>query len=118
MVVRLKCVGAGVDALEAPNEGGLDIDDRTVKLALANRFAPKPFDRQVGDLWPFVEVRELNRDGSFQLDTNGVLVSRSGRPVQWDGGRGLIDPDAGGLKVDAAGAITGTTLEVSGGYRL
>lgn len=54
----------------------------------------------------------LTRDGAFQLDEDGVLISRGGRQVQWLNARGILDPDAGGIKVDARGAITQGGLPV------
>lgn len=54
----------------------------------------------------------LTRDGSFALTQNGVLVSRDGRPVQWRGNRGLLDPELGGIKIDARGFVVQDGLEV------
>ncbi|MEM8710366.1 MAG: flagellar hook basal-body protein [Planctomycetota bacterium] len=42
----------------------------------------------------------LTRQGQFQLTQQGALVSRDGQPVQWDGLRGLLDPNGGAIKVD------------------
>lgn len=54
----------------------------------------------------------LTRDGTFELTQNGVLVSRDGRPVQWEGRRGILDIAAGGIKVDARGFVTQQGLPV------
>lgn len=54
----------------------------------------------------------LTREGTFSLTQTGVLVSRDGRPVQWDGQRGLLDPEADGIKVDAAGNVVQGGLPV------
>ena len=54
----------------------------------------------------------LTREGSFSLTRDGVLVSRDGRAVQWRGGRGILDPSAGGIKVDAAGNVVQNALPV------
>ncbi len=54
----------------------------------------------------------LTREGSFELTGNGVLVSQDGRPVQWRGNRGLLDPEVGGIKIDAAGFVVQGGLPV------
>lgn len=54
----------------------------------------------------------LTREGSFELTGNGVLVSQDGRPVQWRGARGLLDPEVGGIKIDAAGFVVQGGLPV------
>lgn len=47
----------------------------------------------------------LTRAGSFTVDQAGVLVSRDGRAVQWDGTRGILDPDLS-FQVDGRGEVT------------
>lgn len=54
----------------------------------------------------------LTRQGAFSVTRQGVLTSRDGRPVQWDGRRGILDPDAGGIKVDAGGNVVQKNLPV------
>lgn len=54
----------------------------------------------------------LTREGSFGLTQGGVLVSDDGRAVQWQGGRGLLDPGAGTIKIDAGGNVTQKGLPV------
>ena len=54
----------------------------------------------------------LTREGSFELTGNGVLVSQDGRPVQWRGNRGLLDPEVGSIKIDAAGFVVQAGLPV------
>jgi flagellar basal body rod protein FlgG len=45
------------------------------------------------------------RDGSFHVDANGVLQTREGFPVAWDGARGTIDPRGEEVTVDEGGNV-------------
>lgn len=54
----------------------------------------------------------LTRNGSFTVTQDGVLIARDGRPVQWRGRRGVLDPEEGGIKVDAAGNVVQNSFPV------
>lgn len=45
------------------------------------------------------------RGGSMRLDSEGVLMTRDGHPLAWEGGRGRIDPLGEGVRVDAEGWV-------------
>lgn len=45
------------------------------------------------------------RNGAFHVDQNGVLQTRDGSPVAWEGGRGTIDPLGEAVTIDAAGNV-------------
>lgn len=47
----------------------------------------------------------LTRDGAFTLTEDGVLVNASGFPVQWAGGRGVLDPLEGSIRIDGKGKV-------------
>jgi len=53
----------------------------------------------------------LTRAGSFTVDEAGVLVSRDGRVVQWDGARGILDPERS-FQVDANGQVKQDAIRV------
>ncbi len=43
------------------------------------------------------------RSGSFNLDSQGALLTADGHPVAWDGARGRVDPVGEPVTVDGAG---------------
>jgi flagellar basal body rod protein FlgG len=45
------------------------------------------------------------RNGAFHVDPNGVLQTREGMPVSWEGGRGTIDPMADEPTIDPEGNV-------------
>lgn len=47
----------------------------------------------------------LTRNGAFSMTEQGVLVSQDGRPVQWEGSRGVLEWGLGGIKIDASGNV-------------
>ncbi len=47
----------------------------------------------------------LTRNGEFSLTERGVLVNPSGFPVQWAGGRGVIDPLKGAVRINGDGRV-------------
>ena len=47
----------------------------------------------------------LTRDGAFTMSQDGVLVDSGGFPVQWSGGRGVLDPLEGSIRIDSAGQV-------------
>jgi flagellar basal-body rod protein FlgF len=46
-----------------------------------------------------------SRGGSMRLDPEGVLVTREGYPLAWEGGRGRIDPLGESVRIDAEGFV-------------
>lgn len=54
----------------------------------------------------------LTRNGEFSLTERGVLVNPSGFPVQWAGGRGVIDPLKGAVRIDSDGRVNQEGLAV------
>ncbi|MEM6675319.1 MAG: flagellar hook basal-body protein [Planctomycetota bacterium] len=58
------------------------------------------------------EGAALSRQGTFSVTQDGVLVASDGRPVQWDGPRGVLDFGAGKIEFDGAGNV------VQGGRRV
>jgi flagellar basal body rod protein FlgG len=45
------------------------------------------------------------RDGSFNLDEQGVLRTAGGHPVAWEGARGHVDPIGEAVTIDGAGVV-------------
>jgi flagellar basal-body rod protein FlgF len=45
------------------------------------------------------------RGGSMRLDSQGVLQTREGYPLAWQGGRGRIDPLGEAVRIDAEGFV-------------
>jgi flagellar basal-body rod protein FlgF len=45
------------------------------------------------------------RGGSMRLDPDGVLMTREGYPLAWEGGRGRIDPLGEAVRIDAEGHV-------------
>lgn len=45
------------------------------------------------------------RGGSMRLDPDGVLMTREGWPLAWEGGRGRIDPLGEAVRIDAEGHV-------------
>jgi flagellar basal-body rod protein FlgF len=54
----------------------------------------------------------LTRNGEFSLTERGVLVNPSGFPVQWAGGRGIIDPLKGAVRISGDGVVDQDGLPV------
>lgn len=52
------------------------------------------------------------RNGSFQIDQNGVLQTRDGYPVAWEGSRGTIDPAGAPVSIDSAGNVRQGSNEI------
>jgi flagellar basal-body rod protein FlgF len=47
----------------------------------------------------------FTRNGSFNVDEQGVLRTADGHPVAWDGGRGKIDAVGEAVTIDATGVV-------------
>ncbi|MEO6708640.1 MAG: flagellar hook-basal body protein [Planctomycetota bacterium] len=45
------------------------------------------------------------RNGAFHIDSGGVLQTRAGLPVAWDGPRGTINAEGGAPSVDSQGNV-------------
>jgi len=45
------------------------------------------------------------RGGSMRIDADGVLMTREGFPLAWEGGRGRIDPQGEVVRIDAEGHV-------------
>lgn len=45
------------------------------------------------------------RGGSMRLDPDGVLLTREGYPLAWEGGRGRIDPLGAAVRIDPEGYV-------------
>ncbi|MBK8180100.1 MAG: flagellar hook basal-body protein [Planctomycetes bacterium] len=51
------------------------------------------------------EGQVFTRNGAFHIDQDGVLQTRDGYPVAWEGSRGTIDPAGGSVSVDSGGNV-------------
>jgi flagellar basal-body rod protein FlgF len=45
------------------------------------------------------------RNGALHIDSNGVLQTRDGAAVAWDGARGVLDPNGGAATIDGQGNV-------------
>lgn len=51
------------------------------------------------------EGESLTRQGMFQVTQDGVLAAADGRPVQWKGRRGVLQPTGASIRIDSAGNV-------------
>lgn len=52
------------------------------------------------------------RNGAFHVNAEGVLLTREGHPVAWDGGRGHVNPVGKEILVDGSGQVLQGTRAV------
>lgn len=101
-----------------PNTGGNE-EHAVVKTKVALDWSQGPLNRTGvatdlalrGDGFFAVESQGsetgevFTRDGQFQVDPNGTLVTKDGFPVAWEGARGTLDPYGEPMRVELDGAV-------------